>query len=45
MLVSLILICVWSVATSVRELRRQVQRTLLPRKVRLEALLRELEGH
>jgi hypothetical protein len=44
MLVTLILVCVWSVASSVWELRRQVQRDLLPRKRRLEALLKELDG-
>lgn len=43
MILTLILVCVWSVASSVRELRRSVQRDILPRKRRLEALLKELE--
>lgn len=45
MLVTLIIVCVWSVASSVWELRRSVQRDILPRKRRLEALLKELEDH
>jgi hypothetical protein len=44
LLVTLIIVCVWTVATSVWELRRQVQRNVLPRKRRLEALLRELDA-
>lgn len=43
MLITLILICVWSVASSVWELRRSVQQDILPRMRRLEALLKELE--
>ena len=43
MLITLILVCVWSVASSVWELRRTVQRDILPRRHRLEALLKELE--
>ena len=44
MLVSMILLCVWSVASGIWELRRSVQRDILPRKRRLEALLKELDG-
>ena len=44
MIITLIIICVWSVASSVWELRRSVQRDILPRKRRLEALLKELEN-
>ena len=44
LLVSLIVMCVWSVAISVWELRRQVQRDLVPRKRRLEAMLKELDA-
>ena len=43
MLVPLIILCVWSVASSVWELRRSVQRDILPRKRRLEELLKELD--
>ena len=43
MLVSMILMCVWSVAAGVWELRRQA-RDVLPRKRRLEALLKELDA-
>jgi hypothetical protein len=43
MLIPLILVCVWSVATGVWEIRRQA-RELLPRKRRLEELLKELDG-
>jgi hypothetical protein len=39
-----ILLCVWSLAAGVWEIRRQVQRDLPPRKHRLEALLKELDG-
>lgn len=41
---SMIFACVCSVATSAWELRRRVQRDVLPRKHRLEALLKELDG-
>ena len=44
MIVSLILLCIWCAASGVWELRRQVQRDILPRKRRLEALLKELEA-
>ena len=44
MLVSLIFVGAWSVAVGVWEQRRQVQRDVLPRKHRLEALLKELDG-
>ena len=44
-LVSLILVCAWSVVVSVWEQGRRVQRDVLPRKRRLEALLTELDGH
>lgn len=37
------LVCVWSAANSVREQRRSVQQDILPRKRRLEALLKELD--
>jgi hypothetical protein len=40
----MILTCVWMVATGVWELRRSVQQDILPRKHRLEALLKELDG-
>lgn len=43
MIITLILVCVWSVGSSVWELRRSVQRDILPRKRRLEALLKELD--
>jgi hypothetical protein len=43
MLVPLILTCVWMVATGIWEVRRRA-RELLPRKQRLEALLKELDG-
>ena len=42
-IVTLILCCVWSVAAGVWELRRQA-REMLPRKRRLEALLKEIDG-
>jgi high-affinity Fe2+/Pb2+ permease len=41
-LVTLMIACVWMVATGVWELRRQA-RELLPRKYRLEAMLKELD--
>jgi hypothetical protein len=44
MLISLLVICVWSVASGVWQLRRSVQRDILPRKHRLEALLKELDA-
>jgi peptidoglycan/LPS O-acetylase OafA/YrhL len=44
MLVMLLVVCVWSVANSVWEQRRSVQRDILPRKRRLEALLKELDA-
>jgi len=43
MLVTLLIVCVWSVASSVWELRRSVQRDILPSKRRLQALLKELD--
>jgi hypothetical protein len=43
MLVTLLIVCVWSVASSVWELRRSVQRDILPNKRRLQALLKELD--
>jgi chromate transport protein ChrA len=43
MLVPLILTCVWMVAAGIWEIRRQA-RTVLPRKHRLEALLKELNA-
>jgi hypothetical protein len=44
MLVTMIILCVWAVASGVWELRRSVQRDILPRKQRLEALLKELDA-
>ena len=44
MLVTMIIICVWSAVSGVWELRRSVQKDILPRKRRLEALLKELDG-
>jgi hypothetical protein len=44
LVVSMILMCVGSVAAGVWEERRQVQRDVLPRKRRLEALLKELDA-
>ncbi len=43
MIVSISLWCVWSVAIGVWELRRQA-REVLPRKLKLEALLKEIDG-
>jgi hypothetical protein len=43
MLIPLLFVCVWSVATGIWEIRRQA-RNLLPRKRQLEALLKELDG-
>jgi hypothetical protein len=44
MLVTLILAGLWCVASSIWELRRAVHRDLLPRKRRLEALLKEIDA-
>ena len=44
MVVTLLIVCVWTVATGVWQLRRSVQRDILPRKQRLEALLKELDA-
>jgi hypothetical protein len=44
MLVTLTFILVWSVASSVWWYRRRLQREVLPRKRRLEALLKELDA-
>jgi hypothetical protein len=44
MLVTLTFILVWSVASSVWWYRRRLQRDVLPRKRRLEALLKELDA-
>ena len=44
MLVTLILLCVWSGISGVLELRRSVKRDILPRKRQLEELLKELDG-
>jgi hypothetical protein len=44
MIVSLIIMCVWCVASGLWAQRRAVQRDILPRKHRLEALLKELDG-
>ena len=44
MLVTLIFILVWSVASSVWWYRRRLQRDVLPRKRRLEELLKELDA-
>ena len=43
MLVTLLLLCVWAVWSGLGDLRRSVQRDILPRKRRLEALLKELD--
>jgi hypothetical protein len=43
LLVTLIVVGFWSVGSAVWELRRSVQRDILPRKRRLEALLTELD--
>jgi hypothetical protein len=44
MLVTLMIVCVWTVASGVWQLRRSVQKDILPRKRRLEALLKELDA-
>jgi hypothetical protein len=43
MLVSMLVLCVWTVASGVWQLRRSVQKDILPRKNRLEALLKDLD--
>lgn len=43
MLVTLLLLCVWTAASSVRQLRRHVAQELLPKRQRLEALLKEFD--
>jgi hypothetical protein len=43
LLISMIVLCVWSVVSGVWSLRA-AERALLPRKQRLEALLKELDG-
>ena len=42
--IGMLFICVWSVAAGVWDQRRKVKRDVLPRRRRLEALLRELDG-
>jgi uncharacterized membrane protein YqjE len=44
MLVTMIILCVWAVASGVWQLRRSVQKDILPRKRRVEALLKELDA-
>jgi hypothetical protein len=44
MLIPMILVCVWCVATGIWEVRRQSREVVLPRKRQLEALLKELDG-
>jgi hypothetical protein len=44
MLVSLIALCLWTAVASVWQLRRHVEREILPRKQRLEALLKEFDA-
>ncbi len=44
LVVGMLLMCIGSVAAGVWEVRRSAERTLLPRKRRLEALLKELDG-
>lgn len=44
MIVSMILVCVGCVVVGVRQLRHAVQNEIVPRKARLEALLKELDG-
>jgi hypothetical protein len=41
---TMIFVCAWCVAAGVWEARRQTREVLLPRKRRLEALLKELDG-
>ena len=45
LLVTLIFVCAYSSAAGVWQQRRWMQRDLLPRKRRLEAMLKELDGH
>ena len=44
MLVTMIICCVWAVASGVWELRRSVRKNILPQKSRLEELLKELDA-
>lgn len=44
MLVSLLILCGWAVGSGVWDLHRSVERDILPRKRRLDVLLRELDG-
>lgn len=44
LLLSLIVLCAYSAASSVWQVRRSVQRDLVPRRRRLEALLKELDA-
>jgi hypothetical protein len=44
LVVGMIVMCVGSVAAGVWAIRRQVQQDVLPRRRRLEALLKELDG-
>jgi hypothetical protein len=44
MIIWLIFMCVYGVATGVREVRRQTREVVLPRKRRLEELLKEIDG-
>jgi hypothetical protein len=44
LVVGMIVFCVGSVAAGIWEVRRQVQKDVLPRKQRLEALLKELDA-
>lgn len=43
MVIFMLFLCVWCVATGIREIRRQTRDVVLPRKRRLEALLKELD--
>jgi hypothetical protein len=44
LIVSMLVMCVGSAAAGVWEVRRQAREVVLPRKRRLEALLKELDG-
>jgi hypothetical protein len=44
LLVTLLIVCVWTVAIGVWQLRRSVQNDILPRKRRLEALLKKFDS-
>ena len=44
LIVSLIVVCAYSFGVGVWQARRSAQRDVLPRKRRLEALLKELDG-